>query len=273
MTKASAITLVIGAATLAACSPTSNAQDANDAATSTNVAAPAPGDALSAAIAAAAADPARGPDAAATDARRHGPEILAFAGVKPGDKVVDLIPGSGYWTKLFSKTVGANGHVYGIWPDTYAKEAKTSVTDYGKLAGSTDFANVSMTVEPAAEIKVAEKVDLVFTSQNYHDYPDPFMGPTDPSDLDKAVYDALKPGGFYLVIDHAAPAGSGLADTNTLHRIDPATVKQQVTAAGFEFVGSSDLLANPADDHTLPVFDPKVSGHTDQFIFKFRKPS
>ncbi|TPG21137.1 methyltransferase [Sphingomonas koreensis] len=258
------------ATALAACAQSpSNAQDTAAPATP---AVSSPASTLPPAITAAAADPARGADAATTDARRHGPEILAFAGVKPGDKVIDLIPGGAYWTKLFAKTVGASGHVYGIWPTPYAGEARTNVIDYQKLAGSADFANVSTSIEPANEIKAAEPVDLVFTSQNYHDYLDKFMGPVDPAVFNKAVFDALKPGGIFLIVDHAAPAGSGTADTDTLHRIDPATVKQQVTAAGFEFVGSSDLLANPADDHTLKVFDPAIRGKTDQFIYKFRKP-
>jgi predicted methyltransferase len=261
--------LLAGAAALAACTPQSSAQTDNVATANTEAA----DGALPPAIAAAAADPARGPDAASVDARRHGPEILAFAGVEPGDKVIDLIPGAAYWTKLFAKAVGADGHVYGIWPAPYAAEAKTNVEDYQKLAGSADFGNVSASVEPATELGAPEKVDLVFTAQNYHDYPDPFMGPVDPAVLNKAVFDALKPGGIYLVIDHVAEPGSGLRDTDTLHRIDPATVKSQVTAAGFEFVGESPLLANPADDHTLKVFDPKVRGKTDQFIYKFRKPA
>ena len=272
MTKAYRLALLAGIAMLAACNQATAGQDGNATAV-TNAAAPTPNTSLPAAIAKAAADPARGADAASVDARRHGPEILAFAGVKPGDTVIDLIPGSGYWTRLFAKTVGASGHVYGIWPTPYANEARTNVVDYQKLAGSADFPNVSMSIEPATELKVPDKVDLVFTSQNYHDYPDKFMGPVDPALLNKAVFDALKPGGVFLVIDHAAPVGSGMSDTETLHRIDPATVKQQVTAAGFEFVGSSELLANPADDHTLKVFDPKVRGHTDQFIYKFRKPA
>jgi len=263
--------VLIGVAALAACGHTGNQPQNETAATNTTDATATASPALPAAIATAAADPARGPDAATTDARRHGPEILAFAGVKPGDKVAELIPGGGYWTKLFSKTVGPNGHVYGIWPN--ADETKQNVIDYRKLAGSADFPNVTMEAEPAPQIKTPEKVDLVFTSQNYHDYPNKSMGSIDPARLDKAAFDALKPGGTFLVIDHAAAPGAGMTVTSTLHRIDPATVKQQVTAAGFEFVGSSDLLANPADDHSLKVFDPKIRGKTDQFIYKFRKPS
>jgi predicted methyltransferase len=141
---------------------------------------------------------------------------------------------------------------------------------YAKVAAL--YPNVSIAEQPAAALAAPEKVDLVFTSQNYHDYPDKFMGPTDPAVLNKAVYAALKPGGIYLIIDHAAAAGSGLRDTDTLHRIDPAVVKQQVVAAGFTFVGESKLLATPGDDHNKVVFDKAIQGKTDQFIYKFRRP-
>ena len=129
-----------------------------------------------------------------------------------------------------------------------------------------------MLLQPAAALSVPKPVDVAFTSQNYHDYPDSFMGPTDPALLDKAVFAALKPGGVYIVIDHAAATGSGLRDTETLHRIDPAFVRKQVTDAGFVYVGESGVLRNPADDHTLKVFDKSIRGHTDQFAYKFRKP-
>jgi predicted methyltransferase len=115
-------------------------------------------------------------------------------------------------------------------------------------------------------------VDLVFTCQNYHDYHDPFMGPVDMVAFDKQVFAALKPGGLFVVIDHVAPAGSGISDTNTLHRIDPAVVKKEVEAAGFVFAGESDALRNPKDPHTIAVFDKSIRGHTDQFIYRFRKP-
>jgi len=222
-------------------------------------------------VKAAAADPARAADAAA-DARRHGPEILSFAGLNEKAVVIDLIPGGGYWTRLFAKAVGPEGHVYGIWPKPYAMEAKSDVDNYMKLAGSAAFPNVSGSIEPATELSAPAKADLVFTAQNYHDYPDKFMGPVDPAVLNKAAFDALKPGGIYLIIDHVAASGSGLRDTDTLHRIDPAIVKQQVTAAGFTFVGESKLLANPADDHSIIVFDKAIRGKTDQFIYKFKKP-
>jgi predicted methyltransferase len=220
-------------------------------------------------IAAAAADPARA-DQAAADAKRHGPEILAFAGVGPGAKVIDLIPGGGYWTGLFATSVGPSGHVYAIWPSEYIKVDGDEVGPYAKVAAK--FPNVSVLEQAGAKLTAPEKVDLIFTAQNYHDYLDKFMGPIDPAVLNKAAFAALKPGGIYLIVDHVAEAGSGARDTDTLHRIDPAIVKSQVTAAGFAFVGESTLLANPADDHSKKVFDPSIRGKTDQFIFKFRKP-
>jgi len=222
-------------------------------------------------IAAAAADPARSTQAA-SDAKRHGPEILAFAGVRPGAKVIDLIPGGGYWTQLFAKAVGPKGHVFGIWPDEYTKVDGEEVAPYDALIKAPAYANVSVLHQPAAALAVPEPVDLIFTAQNYHDYPDPFMGPTAPAVLNKAAFAALKHGGIYLIIDHVAAAGSGARDTDTLHRIDPAMVKAEVIAAGFAFIGESPLLANPADDHTAKVFDAAIRGKTDQFIYKFRKP-
>jgi len=227
-------------------------------------------DPLPANIAAAAKDPARA-EQAKVDAVRHGPEILAFAGVQPGAKVIDLIPGGGYWTGLFAPAVGPSGHVYAVWPDEYAKVDGDEIPPYRAVAAK--YPNVSILEQPAVQLAAPEKVDLIFTAQNYHDYLDKFMGPVDPMVLNKAALAALKPGGIYLIVDHVADAGSGARDTDTLHRIDPAIVKTQVTAAGFQFVGESKLLVNPADDHAKKVFDKSIRGKTDQFIYKFRKPA
>ena len=221
-------------------------------------------------VTAAVADKGRADDAEA-DARRHLAEVVAFSGVKPGDKVVDLIPGSGYFTKVFSKIVGPKGHVYMIWPNEYAKEAQPDPVKNEGLA-RTGYPNTSVILQPGAAFATPEPVDLVFTVQNYHDYPDKFMGKIDPMVFNRAVYKALKPGGVFLVVDHTAETGSGMRDTDTLHRIDPAIVKTQVTQAGFVFEGESKALRNPGDDLKKLVFDKSIRGHTDQFIFKFRKP-
>jgi predicted methyltransferase len=222
-------------------------------------------------VTAAIVDPARGKDSDA-DARRHPAELAVFAQVKPGETVVDLIPGGGYFTRIFSQIVGPKGHVYAVWPNEYAKEDSDEVPLTQALAKDPHFANVTVLFEPAAQFTIPVKADVIWTSQNYHDYPDPFMGPTDPKLLDAAVFSALKPGGVFIVVDHVAEAGSGVRDTNTLHRIDPAVVMAQVPAAGFTFDGGSDVLRNPADDHKLKVFDSAIRGHTDQFAFRFRKP-
>lgn len=222
-------------------------------------------------LAAALADPARG-DMKAVDARRHTAELMAFSGVKPGDKVVDLIPGSALFTRVFAKVAGPKGHVYMVWPNEYGQEAASDVVASEKLAADKDYGNISVLKQPANAFSTPEKVDLVFTAQNYHDYPDKFMGKVDPVAFDKQVFAALKPGGVFLVIDHAAEAGSGLRDTDTLHRIDPAIVRKQMAQAGFVFDGESKVLANPADDHKKLVFDKAIRGRTDQFVYRFRKP-
>ena len=219
-----------------------------------------------------AADPARAADVA-KDATRKGPEIVAFAEVKPGQKVVDLIPGGGYFTRLFSLTVGSGGKVYAIWPDEYDKVSKPDSDTMRKMAAAAPFTNVVVLTQPAKAFSAPEAVDLVFTSQNYHDYPDPFMGKVDPAVLNAAVFKALKPGGLWVIVDHAGRPGTGMSETDTLHRIDVATVKQQVTAAGFVLEAESPLLANPADPKTADVFNKAIRGKTDQFILKFRKPA
>ena len=228
-------------------------------------------DAIPAYVTAAINDPERKADLT-NDARRKIADVMAFAQVKPGQLVLELIPGSGYWTRVFSAIVGSKGYVTLVWPDEYAKEDATDVAGSRTLATQPHYGNVIVLTQPAARLSAPQPVDLVFTSQNYHDYPDAFMGKVDPAVLNKQVFNVLKPGGLYVIIDHVAEAGSGLRDTDTLHRIDPAIVKTQVVAAGFVFDGESVVLRNPADPHTVKVFDKSIRGHTDQFIYRFRKP-
>ena len=228
--------------------------------------------AVPAPIAKVAANPARAADAK-LDARRKGPELLAFSEVKPGQKVFDLIPGGGYFTRLFSLAVGPSGRVYAVWPDEYDKVSKPDSDVMRKMAAAAPYTNVKVATQPAKAFSAPEPLDLVFTSQNYHDYPDPFMGKVDPAVLNAAVYKALKPGGLFVIIDHRGRPGTGMKETDTLHRIDIATVKAQVTKAGFRFEGESKLLANPKDPMTATVFDKSIRGNTDQFVLKFRKPA
>jgi predicted methyltransferase len=232
---------------------------------------------LPAYVTAALSDPGRTDADKAQDADRKPGEMVVFAGIKPGMKVVDLIPGGGYFTRIFAKVVGDKGFVYAYVPsnlDEFIKK-RYSVTEVTSALLSKPYAaynNVAVLHAPVEKFVVPEQVDLVWTSRNYHDLHDKFFGPADLKAVNKAIFDSLKPGGIFLVLDHAAEPGSGLRDTDTLHRIDEAAVKQEVEAAGFKLVGESKLLRNPADDHKSKIFDASVKGKTDQFILKFRKP-
>ncbi|HLY79712.1 MAG TPA: methyltransferase [Caulobacteraceae bacterium] len=222
-------------------------------------------------ITAAVANPNR-PDAdKQRDDARKPAETIAFAGIKPGWVIADYIPGTGYYDRIFSGVVGPKGHVYGFYPAELKAFVKTPLPPDGAKPFD-KFDNVTTLSAPANDFAAPAALDLVWISDNYHDLHDPFFAPADLAKVNAAVFKALKPGGLYLVIDHAAPAGSGLADTNTLHRIDEASVKSEVEAAGFKLAGESDVLHNPADDHSKKIFDPAIRGHTDQFILKFRKP-
>ncbi len=224
-------------------------------------------------IAAAIADPNRPAADRERDAGRKPAETVEFAGIKPGDQIAELLPGGGYFTRIFSKVVGDAGHVYALVPAPRA-DAPASTPDFAArvkaLAADPNYSNVSVVVEPFSQLKTPVPVDLVWTSQNYHDLHN-FPG-LDLVVFNQMVFDALKPGGIYLILDHATAEGAGASETSTLHRIDPETVKKEVLAAGFAFVGSSNLLRQTADTHTLKIFDPSIRGRTDQFILKFRKP-
>jgi predicted methyltransferase len=224
-------------------------------------------------IAAAIADASRPAADVARDANRKPGEVLSFAGVKPGDVVADYASGSGYFTRILAGVVGSRGHVYAsvpselfTFPNIVKGIAETQVWAVG-------HPNVSVIFASALQgARYPEKLDLFWISQNYHDLHDPFMGPVDMAAFNKAVFAALKPGGVYLVLDHVAAAGSPADVTDTLHRIEPSVVRREVEAAGFVFEGESKLLGNPDDPHTAGPFNASIQGHTDQFIYKFRKP-
>ena len=227
-------------------------------------------DAVPAAVAAAVADTAR-PDAdRQRDANRKPAEVVAFSGIKAGDKVADIWPGGGYFTRIFSKVVGPKGTVYALVPARPAN-APPGGPDFAaaanKIAADPQYANVRVSDLNAWP---GEKLDLAWTSLNYHDLHN--RPGADIAAFNKQVFAALKPGGVFMVIDHAAAAGSGARDISALHRIDPALVKTEVTAAGFTFEGESKVLFNPDDPHTGANRESGVQGRTDQFVYKFRKP-
>lgn len=227
----------------------------------------------STAAAMAVADSSRPDSDTAQDADRKPAQTLAFAGVKSGDKVADYIASGGYFTRLFGSVVGPMGHVYAVEPTAFFK-FEHFVKAVGELQGyAATHPNLTVTTAAALEgLKFPEKLDLFWISRNYHDLHDGFMGPVDITAFNKAVYDALKPGGVYVILDHSAAMNAPADVTETLHRIESSTVRREVEAAGFKFDSESSILANPADPRTAKVFDPALRGHTDQFILKFRKP-
>jgi predicted methyltransferase len=221
---------------------------------------------IPAAITAAVADAARPEVDRARDAARKPAEIVAFAGVKPGDKVAEFLPGGGYYTRILSKTVGPAGHVYALVPAGFAQRPG-GLDALNALAAQ--LGNVSVVATDLTNFTLPEPVDLAWTSENYHDM---HNGPT-PSfaGVNEATFRALKPGGIYFVEDHAAVAGTGTTATSTLHRIDPAAAIEEVSAAGFALEAQSDVLANPNDPKTAGVRDPSVQGETEKFALRFRK--
>jgi predicted methyltransferase len=195
------------------------------------------------------------------------PEVIAFIGLKKGDKVADIV--AARLTASLAQTVGPSGKVYAVETAEIVKTHPQIMDRMKALAAQSP--NVVVSDDPVAAA-LPSGLDVVFIRQNYHDLYDKFMGPADVPAFNKAVFAALKPGGVYVVLDHAAAAGSGIDATETLHRIDPARVKADVLAAGFKLEAESSILANTSDDHSKNVFDPSVRGHTDQFLFRFRKP-
>jgi predicted methyltransferase len=191
--------------------------------------------------------------------------------------VADFWPVPPYSTSLLSLVVGATGKVYAIVPPKLLKDVPEADGKVREMLAP--YANVVRLDQAFDRFASPEPLDVVWMGKTYHDFPNVTeMGPLDIAALNKAVFEALRPGGVLIFIDHAAKAGSGFTDTEAddkkrLHRIDPEVVKRQVLAAGFEFVAESPLLANPADDHTKSPFDPAWRNRTDRFVLKFRKPA
>lgn len=222
-------------------------------------------------IAVALADTARPAEDRDRDAARHPAELMAFAEVKPGQRVADYIPGGGYFTRIFSGVVGPKGRVYAVFPEFMAKFETKDVASIEALVAQPAYANVQFATTLDDTLNIPEPLDLVWTSLNYHDLQfglshDQIVG------LDKAIYAALKPGGVLLVIDHVALPGTGWTVARTLHRIDPEAIKADMAEAGFKLEAESAVLRNPDDPHTAVIFDPSIRGKTDQVAFRFRKP-
>jgi predicted methyltransferase len=225
-------------------------------------------------ITAAVASSARGADNVKLDESRKPAQVLAFLGLRSGMHVLDLFGANAYWAEITSPVVGPKGHVT-VWAPNqfYSDKVKQS---FGAFMAS--HPNVSIVASPfEAPALPRNYADWVILNDNYHDtywqndkYKIPRM---DPNAFLKTVYAAMKPGAVIGVIDHVAnPNSDARATVDKLHRIDPNVVKADFKRAGFVLVKTSDMLRNPADDHSLLVFDPKIRGKTDRFVFEFRKP-
>lgn len=224
-------------------------------------------------IAQAVAAPDRPLEDSARDVNRKPAATLTFAGIRPGDVVADYIANSGYFTRLFAHLVGPGGQVYAVELNEIVTFPNVARGYTGLKQWAQTHPNVSVETVPASRGAVFPRpLDVFWISQNYHDLHDKFLGPVDVAAFNRQVFAALKPGGHYIVLDHVAAAGSPGDVTETLHRIEPETVKREVLAAGFELEAESEVLANPADSHTTGVFDKSIAGRTDQFILKFRRP-
>jgi predicted methyltransferase len=226
---------------------------------------------VSAAVAAAG----RTPDNVKLDESRKPAEVLKFLGLRSGMSAVDLFGGNKYWSEIMAPAVGPKGKVL-VWEPTqfYSADSKKAFEEF-----EAKHSNVSIVSTPFEAISLPKNsADFVMLNLNYHDtyWVSQKYGVVqmDPNAFLKVVYDAMKPGAVIGVIDHVAnPGGDTRATVDKFHRIDPEVVKADFKRAGFVLAGESKLLANPADDHSLLVFDPKIKGKTDRFIFKFKKPA
>jgi len=207
------------------------------------------------------------------DENRKPADMLAFAGITPGKVVVDLLPGGGYFTRIFAKAVEPGGRVYAYFGTQYDKRLKDAGKDpdYQFSDLKRIYPGLGVIHGYLPELVTPEPVDVVWTAQNYHDMHNKQYA-MDVNAVNKAVFKSLKPGGYYVIIDHKAADSTGDDVTEVLHRIKEETVKKEVEAAGFKLVAESDALHVTGDDGTRRVFENDIRGKTDQFMLKFQKP-
>jgi predicted methyltransferase len=222
----------------------------------------------SASVTAAVADAGRPAVDTVRDANRKPAETVAVSGLKPGDKIIELGSGGGYYSRILSKTVGDKGKIYAV-VNAAQLATRPQAADGIKAIAAVDTNIVVVPDDMTTLAAVPEKVDMVWTTENYHDFHNAMA---DMTPYNRAVFNALKPGGIYFVEDHASAPGAGLTVSKTLHRIDPALVRTEIEAAGFKLVRTSDILAHPEDDHLKQNAETGIRGQTDRFIMVFRKP-
>ena len=202
-------------------------------------------------------------------------DLIQFARVEAGSTLLDVWPGDGDWTRLFSDVVGPHGRIVSFVPAEIVRIKNNAVEHVHALAEEPGLENVeAVSTDLVALPEITQPADVVWLHLFYHDLHTGLIqarGAT-AAQFNRAVYERLKPGGYYVVVDHAAAAGTGTSAAQSLHRIDPASVREEVEAAGFVLDGETTVLANKDDPHAVKVFDPSIKGKTDRFAYRFMKP-
>ena len=202
-------------------------------------------------------------------------ELISFSRVDAGATVIDVYPGDGDWTRIFSDVVGPEGRVYSFVPAEVAHFKNDPVGRMQALAKEPGRENVEViSADLVAMPQPTRPADVLWLHLFYHDLHTALMqakGAT-AADFNRTVYERLKSGGYYVIVDHATAAGVGMSNAQSLHRIDPASVREEVEAAGFVLDAESTVLANKDDPHSSKVFDPSIKGETDRFAYRFVKP-
>jgi len=199
-------------------------------------------------------------------------ELSQFARVRAGSAVMDVWPGSGGWTRLFSDIVGPEGRVYSFVPAELAHFKSDPVGQMRALATEPGRENVEVVSGDLVALpRTSPSLDVVWLHLFYHDLHTALLQTRGaaPAGFNRAVYERLRPGGFYVIIDHVAATGSGASHAESLHRIDPVAVRAEVEAAGFVLDAQSTVLANKDDPHSTGVFDPSIKGRSDRFAYRF----
>jgi predicted methyltransferase len=201
-----------------------------------------------------------------TDKRRNPVKLLSFTGIRPGMKVLDLGAGAGYSTELDARAAAPNGVVYGQNPPDVRERAKDAFEGRLKTPAMKNVISVTQLYDDPVPAGVTD-LDAITFFFAYHDVT--FM-PVDRAKMNKKLFDALKPGGWLIIADHSARAGEGTSVANTLHRIEEATEREELEAAGFKLVAEGDFLRHPEDARDFNVNRP--TGPVDEFVLKFEKP-
>jgi predicted methyltransferase len=202
-------------------------------------------------------------------------ELIRFARVEVGSIVIDVYPGDGDWTRIFSDVVGPEGRVFSFVPTEIAAVMEDQLGRMQTLAKEPGRENVeAVSADLVAMPEVTQPADVLWLHLFYHDLHTRLIGAkgATAADFNRAVYGRLKPGGCYVIVDHAAAAGAGTSDAQSVHRIEPSSVRKEVEAAGFVLDAESSMLANKDDQHSIKVFDPSIKGQTDRFAYRFVKP-